>query len=963
MRHRFYDSNNNLSFLVTCAFLSECSEKEDIPSQLVDNPGDTILTDVSDKKDLSMKLQDLCQFACLWCQYKDTNYHSFCLHVTGNHSNKVPTDLLQDDAESYANKLVLTQCKMCKSYLPHDSHCIYEHLRSKHKKKKIDILKMAQEYAAQENSKSGIASQYDFKSMQKCLVYIKMSNYVQHVKDSVNKSLVAFVQRQDLTEGTCPMNKVCFQGKKLPVAATSQIGNLCLFQCKKCKVEMHSCVSMARHETKCIGLKVKCFNPNQIVSKYIKEARYHKCRICNKIIMCDIKVIRQHLFHHHTFLRYYMFKTPGLKGLRHRLVFLQDYIFKGVTLTIQERKQLSSKSVTAEVENLCDFKCDRCSISFDRMAQFVPHLLKCKGTKKFEQKYVTSAVFHECKVCEATMLCDSHIICKHLYNIHAMKLPEYLALRTRNMCLKRKDSELTPPKVPALPPLQGIINPKGSLPDHFTTSKVANLCVFACDICDIKVHTYRAILMHNFYSDHGPGHVRYDKKYVKEARYHKCVCCAKVILCDISNIGQHIKYAHGYSLEEYQNLVNAQNISRKFSNVKKVNASVPVHVSHPKNSWPSLTTYLAPGLCMTFDEGKNIPSSSISTEYSNLCTFQCDKCSAVFGAWDLTSKHMQKCKNSTLFDKKLVIKAVIHECKICLQRMLCDKRAIVTHLCRVHKINGLTYSAIGGDTNRSKLETKVVRTENSKSGKPYTVFNGSLTFNMANFTIAPGMIRDDDMTLSVDNLCLFRCSHCRIVANSWSDMNSHGSKICQRTILSNNRFNKDYVQEAVYHKCNLCHVGVLCDKELIRRHLWHAHRKQLDEYCKRCEEPNLVNKKAKGLRDKDFEKNYTVLPPQVTTDMIHKEPINACIYQCDECACTQKSWHQLRNHIRRIHKRSNFKYDPRYLKKPAYYQCAVCGTYTLCDRNIFLSHVSGHKMKSLVKYEAWLKENCGRKNK
>ncbi len=69
------------------------------------------------REDLSALLGDLCRFRCVWCDFQDSHYDIFCQHVQEEHESKIPYYLLEDDAESYAEKLVLTACHICSESL------------------------------------------------------------------------------------------------------------------------------------------------------------------------------------------------------------------------------------------------------------------------------------------------------------------------------------------------------------------------------------------------------------------------------------------------------------------------------------------------------------------------------------------------------------------------------------------------------------------------------------------------------------------------------------------------------------------------------------------------------------------------------------------------------------------------------------------------------------------------------
>ncbi len=59
--------------------------------------------------------------------------------------------------------------------------------------------------------------------------------------------------------------------------------------------------------------KVKRF---QFKKEYITEARYHKCHICSKIVICDNRILKSHIKNHKIKLSEYNFKFVLKSGNR-----------------------------------------------------------------------------------------------------------------------------------------------------------------------------------------------------------------------------------------------------------------------------------------------------------------------------------------------------------------------------------------------------------------------------------------------------------------------------------------------------------------------------------------------------------------------------------------------------------------------------------------------------------------------
>ncbi len=494
------------------------------------------------REDLSALLGDLCQFTCFWCKFECNSYNVFCQHVRYNHGFQVSPDLLKDDAESHAKKLVLTKCKICQDFLPHDSYCIREHLIGKHKDPTLSFEKHLWNYLAMHQpnlDKSAISTKVHILPKTKCSVIVKTSKHVQYFKDKMNRTRVAFVLRKDIDLRKYDLNSVCFGSKNqtLPVMPTFEIGDLCLFKCRKCKLHITSFKMLVQHEPSCVGLKKS--SEKRLICAYIQEARYHQCRICQKVILCDTHMIENHALKYHGMLfQEYMFRIPS-KKTNENLASLSDVKFKRMQLTPAERETVPKESVTYDVLNLCNYKCDKCGFTINAFSKLRKHIKKCKRVGKYNFGYLVDAIFHDCKLCGVRMLCDKVPLWSHVNNIHKMKLKKYESLpkpnepltlvtgENKDQILKQLDNS-TPSilgvdrsSVPSVEPLDKVTNPKGSLPNHLTTSKIGNYCLYACDKCDFRSLSLGGMGNHNKKSAHGPGNSTFNKKYVKEAKYHK----------------------------------------------------------------------------------------------------------------------------------------------------------------------------------------------------------------------------------------------------------------------------------------------------------------------------------------------------------------------------------------------------------------------------------------------------------
>ncbi len=71
------------------------------------------------------------------------------------------------------------------------------------------------------------------------------------------------------------------------------IGNLCLYQCQKCHRMFKTRISLGNHHKK------NAHTEKLIISDCIKTSVYHKCRICQTTLLCELRYVRNHVVYCH----------------------------------------------------------------------------------------------------------------------------------------------------------------------------------------------------------------------------------------------------------------------------------------------------------------------------------------------------------------------------------------------------------------------------------------------------------------------------------------------------------------------------------------------------------------------------------------------------------------------------------------------------------------------------------------
>ncbi len=147
------------------------------------------------------------------------------------------------------------------------------------------------------------------------------------------------------------------------------------------------------------------------------EARYHKCRLCSKDILCDKLIIGKHCYSTHQIsLAQYMSGENGKhkmplsdsvavkfqKGDRYKRLFVKNTI--------------PHNFISEKVANVCTFTCPHCGKKSVCLSSFSNHLSRCCGRMTFVPQNVTEARYYECRLCAKLMLCDHHFVKSHIWS-------------------------------------------------------------------------------------------------------------------------------------------------------------------------------------------------------------------------------------------------------------------------------------------------------------------------------------------------------------------------------------------------------------------------------------------------------------------------------------------------------------------------------------------------------------------
>ncbi len=211
---------------------------------------------------------------------------------------------------------------------------------------------------------------------------------------------------------------------------SEKISNQCMFSCKKCDYSCNRWPLMTSHITK------KSHGPIKSSTKYVTKAIFHKCKICEELMLCDYVIVSKHLkIHQMTALQYKTLNhTPNAQGL------LKEYKLKLKSIiqnnkddciklseTMGPKNNQDIQKVTKHVGNISFFQCHVCNQSdFSYTCLKRHYWKKHKLKKKMSFKsHFEEACYHRCHICSAILLCDNTIVGRHAKGRHNMKFSEY----------------------------------------------------------------------------------------------------------------------------------------------------------------------------------------------------------------------------------------------------------------------------------------------------------------------------------------------------------------------------------------------------------------------------------------------------------------------------------------------------------------------------------------------------------
>ncbi len=256
--------------------------------------------------------------------------------------------------------------------------------------------------------------------------------------------------------------------------------------------------------------------------KFLKEAFYHKCRICLQKVLISSVFLGKHLKNSHNI------KVSEYKK-QYNIADTRDTNIEKVL-----QKGRLSKSF---IGNFCTFQCGKCKQSWRSSSGFRGHFhgnKKCKFKRNscYLYQYVTELVTHKCGKCLKLMLCDKQTIEQHVKRVHGFKNLEIYASNF-GFIIKIHNKK----------------GKNGHVMQYLAQSAEfeempGNFCKFTCHECGHVLNTWRSMREHLNKHGHVTSLGNSWHKYITKSVLHKCLICEKSILNDKIFVDNHMRKSH-----------------------------------------------------------------------------------------------------------------------------------------------------------------------------------------------------------------------------------------------------------------------------------------------------------------------------------------------------------------------------------------------------------------------------------
>ncbi len=486
------------------------------------------------------------------------------------------------------------------------------------------------------------------------------ANAVSAVKSKDDVSKGGAIQRRN-KKGSIDklIKKICQEAPEV----SGKVSNICQFRCPECGETVKGWLILKVHLLKKHSIKRLCSTQ---MPNIISKAFCHVCKICSARVLCESTFLSNHLRIHNIMIREY----------RKRFI-------------VDPCKDLPDATYSDTIGNLCVYECPTCKKKFSDRKMFSIHLKNFShGNIKDAFCYLKKTVYHKCKLCHMSVLCDQAMFYHHLRNNHQVTKEQYCqktGCTVKHIIKTRKFS-------------QAFIK-------TLKRSKVLkNACEFACPFCQ---QTFKCL---SSFKTHIAKHDKIQRsdsmsKFMTKGLSYKCEKCDHLVLCDLTAYKNHIKSVHQHVLK------------RQGFSIQKTKTEYETLRDSFMKTIPAASKALNK---VTVPVGK-ISRMGVTSNMGNLCCFACPKCDEnKIPSFLKLKQHCRVSHNYAIaFSPSLVSEARYHSCFLCPMVVLCDRTFLFFHARDNHKMNAKEFENIvserGGEVFPTFMDWMNTQTRESKA--------------------------------------------------------------------------------------------------------------------------------------------------------------------------------------------------------------------------------------------------------
>ncbi len=582
-----------------------------------------------------------------------------------------------------------------------------------------------------------------------------------------------------------------------------------------------------------------------------------------------------------------------------------------------EQDKLKEKNEVAYsdkvIGNLCFYRCDICKDVFTSKFNFSQHCKTIEFCKKSQiSTKIANEVYHKCKICQKAFLCLLSVLKPHFKKVHKLSVEDYCnktgcVLDTKSCDgISIKNSSAENPFT---------LNNGDVLQDDNSILKASNRTRFLYVSMQVKKLCQGAVA----------------SERVGNQCWFQCMECGKQKQ-GWSILNDHMKMTHSKNifLTQVSKLITkAVRHKCKVCSEKMLCDDIFIR-RHLASHKISKSQYIK-NYCI--NTGKIVTNSD--NVIGNLCVFQCDDCKKRFDNWALFKSHKKRtshCRN--IKPKESLIKKVCHKCKLCNKQVNCDKKWLYGHFLSCHGISMEEYC--------KKTGCSMARAENDIS-------------------VSKSYLQSLELSNNLNKTCVFTCDICSKVFYTSVAFKQHFKLHRPKKLKAYST----YITKGFSYQCRKCSKLMLCDKRLIRNHMYEAHNliwkdtgnlpfMQIDQYKIVCD----LFKRSTPVSSVTWETK--ILPiEQIPISEVTSKIGNLCSFQCPRCNSKEySSWIDLVNHCKKVH---DFvvSYSYSFVSVARCHSCLLCPKAILSDRTFLCAHLQYMHKITLTKYEQIYRQNGG----